>query len=108
MKLYLDSTDNQRTILKLDDKEYISEVSSPRNQNILGFIQKALAQIGKTPQDITSIEVNPGPGSFTGTRVGVAIANALGFALGLSVNNQKPPIEVIYSQEPSITKPKKA
>ena len=103
MKLYLDSTDNQRTILKLDDKEYISEVNSPRNQNILGFIQNTLAQIGKTPQDITSIEVNPGPGSFTGTRVGVAIANALGFALGLPVNSQKPPIEVIYSQEPSIT-----
>lgn len=108
MKLYLDSTNNQKTVLRLDDKEFIQEVSSPREQNILGFIQKTLAQAGKTPQDITSIEVNPGPGSFTGTRVGVAIANALGFALNLPVNGQEPPINVIYSQEPSITTPKKA
>lgn len=37
-------------------------------------------------KDITAIEVNTGPGSFTGTRVGVAIANALGFALNIPVN----------------------
>lgn len=103
MKLYLDSTNNQKTILRLDDKEYTHEVSSPRNQNILGFIQKTLADLGKTPQDITTIEVNPGPGSFTGTRVGVAIANALGFALSLPVNGQTDPVEPIYDQEPSIT-----
>lgn len=103
MNLYLDSTNNQKTILKLDDKEYVHEVSTPRNQNILGFIQKTLTSLGKTPQDITSIEVNPGPGSFTGTRVGVAIANALGFALKLPVNGQTSPVEPIYSQEPNIT-----
>lgn len=103
MKLYLDSTDNKKTILRLDDQEFISEVASPRDQNILVFIQKSLASLSKTPADITQIEVNPGPGSFTGTRVGVAIANALGFSLKLPVNGQTPPIEVVYSQEPSIT-----
>lgn len=103
MKLYLDSTNNQKTILRLDKKEYSHEVSSPRDQNILGFIQQTMATLGKTPQDITSIEVNPGPGSFTGTRVGVAIANALGFSLGLPVNGQFHPVEPIYAQEPSIT-----
>ncbi|OGD83273.1 hypothetical protein A2572_00335 [Candidatus Collierbacteria bacterium RIFOXYD1_FULL_40_9] len=106
MNLYLDSTNNQKTILRLDDKEFTQEVSSPREQNILGFIQKTLSDIGKTPKDITSIEVNPGPGSFTGTRVGVAIANALGFSLGLSVNRQKEPVEVVYSIPPNITIPK--
>ncbi len=103
MKLYLDSTDNQKTILRLDNKEFVHEVSSPRDQNILGFIQKTLASLGKTPQDITTIEVNPGPGSFTGTRVGVAIANALGFSLGLPVNGQKNPIDIVYPAPPSIT-----
>ena len=103
MKLYLDSTNNQKTILRLDGKEFIHEVNSPREQNILNFIKNTLAQLGKKPQDITSIEVNPGPGSFTGTRVGVAIANALGFALGLPVNGQNDPVEPVYDQEPSIT-----
>lgn len=106
MKLYLDSTNNQKTILRLDDTEYVHEVSTPRNQNILGFIQKTMADLGKTPQDITSIEVNPGPGSFTGTRVGVAIANALGFSLGITVNEKKEPVEAIYSSPPSITNSK--
>lgn len=106
MKLYLDSTNNQKTIIRLDDREFVHEVSSPREQNILGFIQKTLAQVSKTPQDITILEVNPGPGSFTGTRVGVAIANALGFALGIPVNGQTDPVEPIYSSPPSITAPK--
>ena len=34
-------------------------------------------------------EVNRGPGSFTGLRVGVAIANALGFLLKIPVNGKR-------------------
>ena len=41
-------------------------------------------------QAITEIEVNPGPGSFTGLRVGAAIANALGYALKIPVNGKRP------------------
>jgi len=40
-------------------------------------------------QEIKEIKVNVGPGSFTGTRVGVAVANALGFALSIKVNGKK-------------------
>lgn len=36
--------------------------------------------------DIDTIRVETGPGSFTGLRVGVSIANALGYALNISVN----------------------
>ena len=103
MKLYIDSTDNQKTVIRLDNAEYVNSVTNPREQNILGFIQTTLASLGKTAQDITEIEVNPGPGSFTGTRVGVAIANALGYALNIPVNKKKTPISPIYSQGPSIT-----
>ena len=39
-------------------------------------------------KDISEIEVNTGPGSFTGLRVGVSIANALGWALGIPVNGK--------------------
>lgn len=96
MKLYLDSTDNTQVLIRLDDKEFVNKVDSPRNQDVFGFLLACLAEKGLKPKDLTQIEVNPGPGSFTGTRVGVAVANALGFALGLPVNGQKPPIEPVY------------
>ena len=40
-------------------------------------------------KNIEGIEVETGPGSFTGLRVGVAVANALGFSLGIPVNGKK-------------------
>ena len=106
MKLYIDSTDNLLTKIRLDDQEYQKEVDSPRNQNVFGFLMQCLKEKGVKPTDITEIEVNPGPGSFTGSRVGVTIGNALAFALGIEVNGQNPPIEPIYSSPPSITIPK--
>ena len=103
MKLYLDSTDNTRVIIRLDGKEFVNRVDSPRNQDVFGFLLSCLEKENFKQEDITGIEVNRGPGSFTGTRIGVTIANALGFALGVPVNGQKHPVEPIYSSPPSIT-----
>ncbi len=100
MKLYLDSTDNTKVIIRLDDQEFINQVSSPREQDVFGFLVACFEKENLTPQDITEIEVNPGPGSFTGTRIGVSIANALGFSLSVPVNGQTNPIEPIYSSPP--------
>jgi len=108
MKLFIDATDNTRTKIKIDDREYEKEVVSPREQNVFGFLLECMRHSGQEPKHITEIEVNPGPGSFTGTRVGVTIANALAFALKIKVNGQNPPIEPIYSSPPSITKPKQS
>jgi tRNA threonylcarbamoyladenosine biosynthesis protein TsaB len=38
---------------------------------------------------IKEIEVNLGPGSFTGLRVGVSVANALAWTLKVPVNGKK-------------------
>lgn len=106
MKLYIDSSDNLKTTIKIDDKEFIRENTSPRDQDVFGFIVKCISESGLTPQDITEIEVFEGPGSFTGTRIGVTIANALGFALNIKVNEDSIPVNVIYSTPPSTTFPK--
>ena len=53
------------------------------------IIEKILKKNKIKSTDLDEVEVNAGPGSFTGTRVGVAIANALGFALKVKVNKKK-------------------
>lgn len=103
MTLYIDSTDNTKTTIKIGDKEFVRQVNSPRDQDVFGLITTSFESLGLKPTDITAIEVNTGPGSFTGTRIGVSIANALGFALKIPVNGQDLPVEPIYSSPPSIT-----
>jgi tRNA threonylcarbamoyladenosine biosynthesis protein TsaB len=91
-KLIIDTTDNKKTIVELylkKKKDRIIEENVPKSQNTLVLIDKLLKRNNLKPSEIKEIEVNTGPGSFTGTRVGVAIANALGFGLGVRVNGSK-------------------
>jgi len=91
-KLVIDTTDNSKTTVELHLKEktdIISEKCIPKSQATLVIIDKLLRKNKLKPTDIEEIEVNTGPGSFTGTRVGVAIANALGFGLDVKVNGSK-------------------
>lgn len=64
-----------------EENEYGSQV-------LLPLIDKLLTQNSIKFQDLKEIEVATGPGSFTGVRVGVSIANALGFSLGIPVNGK--------------------
>jgi len=70
-------------------KDHLSIDHKPGSQTLLVAIAKILKRHNKTLLDIKSVEVNTGPGSFTGTRVGVSVANALGFALNIPVNGKK-------------------
>jgi len=103
MKLYIDSTINTLTTITIGKKTYTQKVAVPRDQDIFKLIVSSLNLQNLNPTDITAIQVNPGPGAFTSTRIGVSIANALAFALGIPVNNQEPPVEPIYSSPPNIT-----
>jgi tRNA A37 threonylcarbamoyladenosine modification protein TsaB len=106
MRIYIDSTDNTKAIIRIDDKEFTRNVESPRDQDVLGFLIHCLEEQNIKPEDIDELEVNPGPGSFTGTRVGVAIANILSYALDIKVNGSFTPVEPIYSSPPSISQKK--
>lgn len=107
MKLFLDTTDNLLTMVKVGDNDFVKRYDKPQDQDIVGAISEALRLSGANWEDIDQIEVNPGPGSFTGVRVGVSVANAIAFARGILINGVKPPISPVYSSEPHITTSKK-
>lgn len=69
----------------------------------LQLLPELLSLAGKNVDEISEIEVVPGPGDrFTRTRSSVVFANALAAALQIPVNNK--PFELpIYHQEPNIT-----
>src|SRR3989344_4845508 len=65
------------------------KIGKNKVQITLPMIDKLLKEQGVSLKDLTLIEVNAGSGSFTGIRVGMAIANALSFALKIPVNTIK-------------------
>ena len=59
-----------------------------KSEAVLPAIEKILQKNNLKLDDIERIEASKGPGSFTGLRVGVAIANALSFLLKIPVNKK--------------------
>lgn len=52
-------------------------------ERLMPMIGETLAEAGLTYADLERIAVTTGPGSFTGTRIGVAAARGLALALGI-------------------------
>lgn len=88
MKLYIDTSSSEKVVVGLDSDRFESKAKQKASQRLLPFIEEVLKKRNKTVKDITEIEVNTGPGSFTGLRVGVAVANTLGWVLGVPVNDK--------------------
>ena len=53
------------------------------SSSIHKVIKKLLQHVGKDWKDISGIVYYKGPGSFTGLRIGAAVANALAFGAGV-------------------------
>ncbi|MBI2036478.1 hypothetical protein HYT17_02520 [Candidatus Microgenomates bacterium] len=85
--LLIDTADNEeiKVGLRINRKEYwLKRVIDYRKaQVVLPMIDSMLKKHNLQPTEIEKIEVNQGPGSFTGIRVGLSVANALRFALGI-------------------------
>ncbi|OGD63445.1 tRNA (adenosine(37)-N6)-threonylcarbamoyltransferase complex dimerization subunit type 1 TsaB [Candidatus Beckwithbacteria bacterium RBG_13_42_9] len=89
MELYIDTSSNQQTIIMIEDHKIVEKYDNPREQRLLEIIEKALKQKKAKIEDISSIKVNLGPGSFTGLRVGCTVANTLGWLLKIPINGKK-------------------
>lgn len=100
MILYINTKDQKIIKVSLKDKgEIVSELSEENkygSQVLLPLIIKLLRTTNYKLQTLKGIEVETGPGSFTGIRVGVSVANASGYSLGIPVNGKKMETDLVY------------
>lgn len=100
MILIIDTKD-QKVItvsLKKDGKvvKSLSKENKYGSQVLLPLITKLLDREKMIFKDLKGIQVETGPGSFTGLRVGLSVANTLGFSLGIPVNGKKIESNLVY------------
>lgn len=100
MILYINTKDQKEISVALKKNGEVVESMSKENeygsQVLLPLIDKILKTNKLKLQGMNGIEVETGPGSFTGIRVGVSVANALGYSLGIPVNGKKMEVDLIY------------
>ncbi|MEK7616967.1 MAG: hypothetical protein AAB414_02850 [Patescibacteria group bacterium] len=104
MTLHIDTKDQK--VIKVALKENGKAVKSLSAKNkygsqvLLPLIIKLLKRKGVNLRHLEGVlkevEVETGPGSFTGIRVGVSVANALGYSLGILVNGKKIETDLVY------------
>lgn len=81
------ATENCSVALRRGSQVWQRQALSPRehSQRVLGFITEVLAEAKLNKTDITGIVASIGPGSFTGVRIGVSVAQGLAFSLQVPV-----------------------
>lgn len=96
MILHINTKEQNKISVALKEKGKVIKSLSAKNkfgsQVLLPLIYKFKIDL----RDLRGVEVETGPGSFTGLRVGVSVANALGFALNIPVNGKKTETNLVY------------
>ncbi|HEX3099407.1 MAG TPA: tRNA (adenosine(37)-N6)-threonylcarbamoyltransferase complex dimerization subunit type 1 TsaB [Patescibacteria group bacterium] len=129
MILFIDTSDFNNLTLAIVNgatvKIHTASVAFNENYKTNLFLEQFLKHQKVKLESLTKVIVCSGPGSFTGIRVGVALAQALGFALKipvLAIPKSKVPKDIRkldsvkgtktlvmhYGQKPNITTAKKA
>jgi tRNA threonylcarbamoyladenosine biosynthesis protein TsaB len=84
--LALDTSTLVGTVAVLRDgvllAEWSASVRATHGETLLPHLARALEQAGIAPRELDLIAVGIGPGSFTGTRIGMATAKGLALAEG--------------------------
>jgi len=99
--LSIDTSDSTKTVVRLERGDQVWEKKEDRDkaasQIVLALIDQMIKEAELPLSALTAINVNPGPGSFTGLRVGITVAQTLGWILDIPVNGEKgTSIEPIY------------
>lgn len=100
MILRIDTKDQKVVEVQLKDKGKVIAKKSRQNvygsQVLLPLIVLLIKEAGVKMEALEAVEVETGPGSFTGLRVGVSVANALGYSLNIPVNGKKIETQISY------------
>lgn len=88
--LYIDTSDNKKITVALEINgekiQNTKQTDTWTSQILLPMIDDLLKNKNIAVNKLTEINIHIGPGSFTGLRVGVAVANTLGWLLHIPVN----------------------
>lgn len=84
LTLALDTATSTATAALLRDGAVLGEAALPARE-LLGAVDRLLAQAGAGPGDLGALVCGIGPGSFTGVRIGLALARGLALGLGVPV-----------------------
>ena len=104
MILYINTKDQKKVSVSLKKNGKVVESLSKQNefgsQVLLPLIMQLLRMhtpgLDSRSLELEGIEVETGPGSYTGLKVGVAVANALGYSLNIPINGKKIETELQY------------
>lgn len=100
--LFIDTSRSEKIMVAIEvngKKVEKSAVRPSQAQMVLPMIEEILRAQKLKLTDIGEIKVNAGPGSFTGIRVGIAVAQMLGKLLNVPVNGKPAGEEQAIYQE---------
>ena len=86
--LALETTDKVASVALLTDSGLVEKrIESPlrHEETVMPAVDELLCEAGLTPNHLTALAVDVGPGSFTGVRIGVCHGNAMALALDLPI-----------------------
>lgn len=87
--LLIDTSNQPLSVAIMDNDKILSEINNNEKVNhsvqLMPAIISAIEEANMTKNDIESIVVADGPGSYTGLRIGVTVAKTLAYALNASL-----------------------
>ena len=90
--LSIDTSERTKAVMSLEveGKTETIGVDTPLGSGtaVLTALESLLTKHKLTVRDVTGLRVATGPGSYTGLRVGAAIANSLAWILKIPVNSK--------------------
>ena len=103
ISLFLDTSSKKLVVILVKDNEVLSkkelESINDHASHLVPFIDEILKENNMTTKDIDKIFVVNGPGSFTGTRIGVTVGKTLAYSNNINVIPVSSLKQYIFSKE---------